>query len=1074
MTSLRARSASAFAVTATAVLVAMAAPPAYAGPDDGKVVLTEGNVAAPKAYWENNNFVLMGEQGDKVSQIDDSVMWVSGSADKASNSTYEVGSTKGDDFLGDKGTLLYSAPSVAPNSAGVDIPTDQLRDGSFTLDIVDFHGPGRMEVWRPNPGDAGITRLWSSHEPGLRSAWAGADEQARTTFTKPGRYEVTYQATARDTEGNLVASEPQTMSWQVGGTSPSKDGIGDVAEAFNASNMGEGLENPNFTVAPHSGNDKLADLTFDSGDSANNGTAVFYIDGFHLAEVPLKDGKAQWTEMIGSKSSNFQVVYVPGSTGARWYSQPVAFERTKKAASTVELGEFPEPHSQDEPPAFEWEEYDVADASVKISGKAHGDVVDVTAEPSDERLSVHVQGRILGKGGKACGEFAFTSAPGARTQKVKLDGKCSGAQIEASAVPSARSTAGGGNGKGSLAGFDLALESGTAHTSAPSKGEGSAQSNAAKPSQSGKTNEGSTTTASDKVEISQGHIDLGPVDENGKLAFRLGDDSQQHSQSKVYRDPDDVVMRVGNEFATKVPKISGLDFLGEPGDKIYMLNQTQQGNSLWPGFSTEHAGGKAFDIEIEPDSAPSGGQWAAWTSSSFGGVGEMLASSDGSSTIERSKQIHLHNNWAFTKPGTYTMKMRAVEHGNPSNATEWETVTFSVGGGSGSGSESASGPTKQKGTKPGTTDAANSGSNKTTGTAPTTTNKSKDSTGAPAKTADSSKVELSEGHIDLGPVDRSGKTEFMLGDESFQHAKEKVYRNPNDVTMVVGDQFEHRLTEDQVSGGLDFLGKADDVVHMVQEVQQGNSLWPGFSTEHAGGKAWDIEISPDSAPDGARWFAFTGNGFGGVSEYLASSDGASTIVREKPVHLHNNWVFTKPGEYRIKMRGLEHGNPSNATEWRTVTFRVEGDGDGQGSGAAGAAKGAPAAPAAGGAAAGAAKGGAKADGAGAKSGGAQSAGAAQSGKSSGGSGAGGAKAAGASQGGKGAANAAAAKDDKAKKPAAAAKQQGKTPKSTATKAQGTGSAERTWQDIALTALSALISVVGVGLSGFTLYQRFFL
>lgn len=49
------------------------------------------------------------------------------------------------------------------------------------------------------------------------------------------------------------------------------------------------------------------------------------------------------------------------------------------------------------------------------------------------------------------------------------------------------------------------------------------------------------------------------------------------------------------------------------------------------------------------------------------------------------------------------------------------------------------------------------------------------------------------------------------------------------------------------------------------------------------------------------------------------------IVRDRPVHLHNNWAFTAPGEYKIRMRGLEHNNHSNATSWKVVTFRVGGD-----------------------------------------------------------------------------------------------------------------------------------------------------
>ena len=82
----------------------------------------------------------------------------------------------------------------------------------------------------------------ASHTPGLRSTSVqpGNHTHNHSTFSKPGRYEATYQVTARDTDGNRIASQPQTLVWQVGGTRPNPNGIGDVVAAYNAANN-EGL-----------------------------------------------------------------------------------------------------------------------------------------------------------------------------------------------------------------------------------------------------------------------------------------------------------------------------------------------------------------------------------------------------------------------------------------------------------------------------------------------------------------------------------------------------------------------------------------------------------------------------------------------------------------------------------------------------------------------------------------------------------------------------------------------------------------------------------------------------------------
>ena len=80
----RALSASLARISAVALLaLAGASPmlPAHAGPDDGRIITTQGHVDAPKTYWENGVFALKNEAnpyktGADLYDLDKTVNWV--------------------------------------------------------------------------------------------------------------------------------------------------------------------------------------------------------------------------------------------------------------------------------------------------------------------------------------------------------------------------------------------------------------------------------------------------------------------------------------------------------------------------------------------------------------------------------------------------------------------------------------------------------------------------------------------------------------------------------------------------------------------------------------------------------------------------------------------------------------------------------------------------------------------------------------------------------------------------------------------------------------------------------------
>lgn len=369
------RRAAAFLSAAALLALAGAAPsiPAAAGPDDGKIVTTKGHVDAPKAYWDEQNgtFVLMNEAnpyktGADTYELDKTVNWVGkgySTRDGKSQYTMTLGDSPSLAFLGEPGQTLYMAPHLtygnqdpiwAGLGASTKVPTERFRDGVFATDILSVEGPGRMELFRYNPDDApaDVYRMLSSSSTGWHS-WLldkGSHTHNTTTFTRPGRYVVTYRTVARSTDGRIISSKPSKLVWQVGGMQPV---LGDgtptavpTVDRYNAAPVGD-LDAAKYvlSVAPHrldadpaknkDADDKLSDITFTAANKNLKGTLTLYNNGYFLTDLPVVNGTATWSEMLGSEGSQLQAVFTPDTSDAnsaeasRWISHKLAYEPGK-------------------------------------------------------------------------------------------------------------------------------------------------------------------------------------------------------------------------------------------------------------------------------------------------------------------------------------------------------------------------------------------------------------------------------------------------------------------------------------------------------------------------------------------------------------------------------------------------------------------------------------------------------------------------------------------------------------------------------------------------------------------------
>ncbi len=227
-------------------------------------------------------------------------------------------------------------------------------------------GPGQGEIfgwYRDRDATyGGINRILSSHDMKFRSSKLSPVDHSHpyTLFSKPGSYQMTYRATARGTDGKLIAGAPQTMQWQVGGPTPEPKATPSAKERCDRAPAGDVPAAYRFAVSDLTqpkGQDVAAGKlltrwSFETGDSSS-GTATVLIDGFHMADIPVKDGRGELDQLPSVGSARYQLVYTPAGQGARWISPEVRYAHGKSAAVTGAdgSGSFPTPKADVPAPA---------------------------------------------------------------------------------------------------------------------------------------------------------------------------------------------------------------------------------------------------------------------------------------------------------------------------------------------------------------------------------------------------------------------------------------------------------------------------------------------------------------------------------------------------------------------------------------------------------------------------------------------------------------------------------------------------------------------------------------------------
>ncbi|MFP7666101.1 MAG: choice-of-anchor M domain-containing protein [Corynebacterium pyruviciproducens] len=339
-------------------------------------------------------------------------------------------------------------------------------------------------------------------------------------------------------------------------------------------------------------------------------------------------------------------------------------------------------------------------------------------------------------------------------------------------------------------------------------------------------------------EITAGHVDIGPVEENGSVVMRVMD--KNHT---AYA-PSETVLVV-NESARKARRGAAMmqpafDFLGPEGTEFFLLEQSgaHQNRLIWPGFSTEYLPlelrKQGWDVEVQ---RVGNTEWTGFLTR-LTGPERILPGT-------LNNVGHLHLNWAFMGTGDHQIKVRAVNR-TTGQATAWEEVRFRVEGNAATPGASAS-------TTP------------TTPTAPSTSTPAPPADGKGAgepRPLDGARVRMEHGHADLA----------FKGSEAYFD--------------ISG------------SGGADGRRESGTVTFVVPKgvipfSQESGSPWVGFSWSPVGGT---VRLAQFSGP--GTMTAFTPDSFGGRAVHLDSDDLGKTMELEGTSgHRHTAFMFSAPGEY---------------------------------------------------------------------------------------------------------------------------------------------------------------------------------
>lgn len=655
---------------ACAAMLAFGTTPAIAGPDDGRRIATRAHVDSPKTFWENGGFSLKSEDHGESHPLDDVVAWVGKGWGTNNKNQYQfqVPDNPRLTFLGKPGDTWYMAPANPWGNhdpiwwgfgADTDIPVDTFRDESFFLDLLSVDGPGRVELLNYVPHEEDdpedpmdVRRFLSSSVEGRRSGrlTAGQHTHNQTLFSRPGRYELTYRAVARGTDGRTIESTPTTMRIQVGGQQPTANPQPSTKERFDAAPDGDtGKSSYELSVAPRAsterdGDENLSTISFDAGTNTD-GTLTLFDQGYFLTDVDVHHGKAAWDELLGSQRSALQGVFTPSDgSSPRWVSPTLPYVpgESAKVSSSQGHGTWPttKPDPANTPLPTERYTPESGDYTLQVEPAEAPGFTKVTTRFHDPKIRGLVTGGIYKTPEARYPTSVFSDyiENGVAVAYYETDFLTPTSQFRMSVYPHPDIDAF----KGTVrleepvtADLKVTRQGTLTIDNTGSSTESPEPSPAPSPEPSARPSERATSTPSSspspsgepganpptpaptspsaapgptrpgangtqkcedpdlarRLPLDDGHVDIVGKTADGGLNIALKDETRQHSTTTVERKLDDVKFMVGENARHKRHGAGmmspELDFLGPENSVFYGMPQTQQEGVLWPGYNTQ-------------------------------------------------------------------------------------------------------------------------------------------------------------------------------------------------------------------------------------------------------------------------------------------------------------------------------------------------------------------------------------------------------------------------------------------------------------------------------------------------------
>ena len=188
--------------------------------------------------------------------------------------------------------------------------------------------------------------------------------------------------------------------------------------------------------------------------------------------------------------------------------------------------------------------------------------------------------------------------------------------------------------------------------------------------------------SNEATEISVGHVDLGPRLIDGQWRAGLRHDAESGA---VWRDPNQTVLRVSDAAIMTAPDSADYPFLADvAGKPVYVVPQTQNPGVVWLGWNTQDPAvtatiDRGLTMRVGPVSGP-GRAWLFLQSGTFGKPLLLADSGAAPGDVWIDSGTHVHANWAFSAPGTYTATVTFLGTTTAGEAVSASTtLRFAVG-----------------------------------------------------------------------------------------------------------------------------------------------------------------------------------------------------------------------------------------------------------------------------------------------------------------------------------------------------------------------------------------------------------